>query len=312
MNRGSEAANRPTDRREQAQTNDLAGAPESPPDASDSRRVVVATDTPPGRATGVLMSQVRQQLSDRDQAVLWSLANLRLMTTRQIERLHFREGSRLTQARRCRHTLERLHRFDLTHRLSRRVGGIHAGSSSFVYSLSSRGRRLLGLDGPAGGRRRRPNEPSVAFQDHVLAITELCVQLHDDARGGRFELLGFEPEPACWRRYSGVGGERLILKPDAFVVIADGEFEILNFVEVDLGTEGRTTLRRKGDTYLDYATSGTEQLRSGVFPRVVFLVPDEARAGVVVSALRGVRRGDELFVVGTLERAATVLSGSDS
>jgi hypothetical protein len=309
MNRGSGATDRPTGRLDDRAPGGRSRGLRTSPDATDCRRLVLASETSPGRAGRPSLAFVRAQLSERDVAVLHALASLRLMSARQIERLHFREGSALTQARRSRHTLERLYRCDLVHRLERRVGGLHAGSASFIYSLASRGQRLLELRGPNGGRRRRPNEPSIAFQDHILAVAELCVQLHEAERAGAFELLRFEAEPACWRTYVGAGGERGVLKPDAFVVAGEDEYETLSFVEVDLGTEGTSALRRKGEAYLSYVRSGTEQARSGVFPRTVFLVPDERRAEMVRRALRPIARADELFVIGLDSDAVAVLSG---
>jgi hypothetical protein len=303
------ATGRPAGRGVEGGMNHLPRGHDRTQDATDCLRLLSGAETPPGGRRGRSLRFVREQLSARDEAVLCSLASLRLMTTRQIERLHFREGSALTQARRCRATMERLHDLDLAHRLDRRVGGIRAGSASFLYSLSSRGRRLLDLDGPAGGRRRRPAEPSTAFQDHVLAVADFCVQLHEAERTGAFELVRFQAEPMCWRAYVGVGGERFVLKPDAYTALADGDFETLSFVEVDRGTEGRTTIRRKGEAYLRYAVSGTEQSRSSVFPRVVFLVPDERRAEFVRQALRPIRRSSELFVVGLASDTVSVLSG---
>jgi hypothetical protein len=309
MSRGSEGAGRPTDRLYEQGVDHLDHSRSSAPDATDCLRLGSPNQTLSGRPVGSLRF-VREQLSERDRAVLHSLASLRLMTTRQLERLHFREGSSLTQARRCRFALERLHQLGLVHRLGRRtVGGLHAGSASYIYTLASRGRRLLDLSGPAGGRRRRPAEPSIAFQDHVLAIAELCVRLHEEARRGTYELARFVAEPSCWRTYAGIGGDRQVLKPDAFVQITDAEFETLSFVEVDRGTEGRTAIRRKGEVYLAYALTGSEQAHSGVFPRVVFLVPDEPRADMVRRALTPVRRSDELFVVGLERDASALLSG---
>jgi hypothetical protein len=309
MNGERRPAGRIAGRGDEGVMNHLTRGRERITDASDCLRLVGAAETPPGGRGRRSLRFVREQLSVRDEAVLCSVASLRLMTTRQIERLHFREGSALTQARRCRATMERLHDLDLVHRLDRRVGGIRAGSASYIYSLSSRGRRLLDLDGPAGGRRRRPAEPSTAFQDHVLAVAEFCVQLHEAERTGAFELVRFQAEPMCWRAYVGIGGERVVLKPDAYTALADSDFETLSFVEVDRGTEGRTTLRRKGEAYLSYALSGAEQARSGVFPRVVFLVPNERRAAAVRQALLPIRRSDELFVVGLVGHAVGVLSG---
>ena len=171
-------------------------------------------------------------------------------------------------------------------RLDRRIGGLHAGSAGYIYRLSAKGRRLLDLSGPSGGRRRTLSEPTVRFQDHVLAVAELATGLHEAERCDQLELLRFEAEPACWRRFTGLGGEALTLKPDAFVIAADGDYEHLSFVEVDLDTEGMATIRRKAEVYRRYAGSGREQTEHGVFPRVIFLARTEQRQRLLRSTLQ--------------------------
>lgn len=253
---------------------------------------------------------VARQLTERDLAVLGSLAQLRLLTTTQLERLHFREGSAQTQARRCRRCLARLHDFDLVHRLERRIGGLHAGSSGFIYGLTGWGRRLIGSDGPAGGqRRRRQWEPSPPFQDHVLAVSELFVQLREAERQGQLELIDFIAEPACWRTYLGPDGAPLVLKPDAFVVTAEPDYEHLSFVEVDLGTEGQAAIRSKAERYRRNWLVGQEQRQFGVFPRIVFLAPHAERVAVLHRWLAPAYAQADLFVVGQLDQAPLLLGG---
>jgi hypothetical protein len=229
------------------------------------------------------LAAVAQGLGPRDWAVLHDLATVRLLTGRQVQRLHVADGSTLTQARRGRALLQRLHDLGLLHRLDRRVGGINAGSSGFVYGLSAAGQRLTTNAGPAGGRRlRRPWEPASTFVDHILAVSELYVVLREEERAGRLELLRFQAEPACWRRWSGANGEPLILKPDASVVLGVGDYEEHRFIEMDRSTESRTVLRRKVMATVDYWHAGFEQRGNGVFPRTLWLVLDEKRKAQLV------------------------------
>lgn len=266
------------------------------------------------RAGGEGGSRRVSDLSTRDSAILDSLKQVRLLTARQVERLHFNEGSKLTQTRRSRKTLARLYENGLLHRLERRVGGTYGGSSGFIYCLSARGQRLMRTSGPAGGtRRRRSWEPSAAFLGHILSVGELFVRLKEAQRQGVLELLDFTAEPYCWRTFAGTGGARKALKPDAFVAVAHGDFEHRSFVEVDLGTEGPTTLRNKLQIYLDYARTGSEQVRHDVFPRVLFLAPDEARVRRIIDALRStLRRAPELCVVGRIDDTVELLMGARS
>src|SRR5262245_59168837 len=132
-----------------------AAAPLRPvPDA-----LVLDADSHPSMSAR--LRAVLAELSGRDLAVLRSVAALRLMTTAQVQRLHFAEGSDLTQARRARRCLERLHTHGLFTRLARRVGGVRAGSAGQLHTLSTNGRRLLGLPvhrgaAPAGGDASGP------------------------------------------------------------------------------------------------------------------------------------------------------------
>src|SRR5688572_14607699 len=119
MTPGTGPAGRRTDRRDERPRSNLAGPYGPIPAADDTPRDREPSQTTPGRRPSLPL--IRGQLSERDYAILRSVAGFRLMHARQIERLHFREGSALTQARRCRRSLERLHDFDLIGRLERRI-----------------------------------------------------------------------------------------------------------------------------------------------------------------------------------------------
>ena len=266
--------------------------------------------TPPRRGWGRL-EEVGRELSERDWAVLRDLARVRLLTGRHVQRMHVHDGSPLTQARRTRALLQRLHDHELVARMERQVGGVQAGSSGFVYALAARGQRLVSNKGPAGGGRlRRPWEPSRLFVDHLLAVSELYVALREAEGTKELELLDFQAEPACWRWWLGPGGERLVLKPDAFVAVGVGDYEHRTFVEVDLATESRTVIRRKAETYVAYWQSGVEDERFGVFPRVLFAVPDVRRQEQVVGVLAQLDpEAWQLFRVVLTDEAIWVLSG---
>jgi hypothetical protein len=196
-------------------------------------------------------------------------------------------------------------------RLERRIGGVQAGSSGFVYGLSARGQRLVSGVGPAGGRRlRRPWEPSRLFADHVLGVSELYVRLREAEAAGELELLGFDAEPAGWRWWLGPSGERLALKPDAVVAVGVGNYEYRSFVELDRATESRTVIKRKALTYVSYWQSGTEQQRFGLFPRVVWLAPEARRRTQLVDVLATLEPDVwQLFRVVLVDDAVPTLSG---
>ncbi|HVE45140.1 MAG TPA: replication-relaxation family protein [Acidimicrobiales bacterium] len=255
--------------------------------------------------------RLQAELSERDCELLGSVHRLRLASTRQLERLHFPvppRASRLSAARSCRRTLERLVRERALVRLQRRIGGVRAGSASYVYAIGPVGQRLLGGSGP----RRRFREPSGLFVAHTLAVSELCVQLQETARRGELQVVRLETEPQCWRTSTGLGGLSW-LRPDFFVVLLAGGYEYRWFVEVDLGTEHTPAILRKCRNYEAYYRSGVEQDRHGVFPRALWVAPDEQRAGRIGSAFRqatGITEG--LFVVTAAGRAIEVLAGGQT
>jgi len=258
------------------------------------------------------LAAVRAGLSDRDRAILGDLARVRCLSARQVERLNFQEGSALTQARRSRRTLERLTRLGVLHRFERQIGGVRAGSAGYVYGLSALGQRLVDADGPAGGERRRsPWEPSTNFMAHVLAVSEVYVQLREAERRRELELLAFDAEPRSWR-WDSVSRSPVV-KPDAFVAVGIGRYEERRFLEVDLGTESRPVLKRKAKAYVDYWDSGVEQHEHGVFPRVLFVTDSEQRKEVIVTVLGDLpAEAWTLFQVGEITQTLALFGSTDT
>jgi hypothetical protein len=122
--------------------------------------------------------------------------------------------------------------------------------------------------------------------------------------------LEFVAEPDCWRSFSGRGGGRVLLKPDAYARVASGGYEYLWFVEVDRGNESRPTLKIKCQRYVDYWLSGREDTRSAVFPAIIWLVPDERRADSIAGVIDQLPvDGRRLFRVGLFEDAVEILGG---
>ncbi len=251
-------------------------------------------------------ARLRTELGARDIGVLHDVDRFRLLTSRQLELLHFADSATpLTAARTARRVLRRLTAAGLLHRLERRVGGPYGGSSGYVYALTDAGSRLLD-EGEGGERpRRRLREPSLPFLRHTLAIAELYVELLVQERlRADMALLDVQTEPACWRLWARLDGASEVLRPDLYLALGVGDDELRWFVEVDLASEHLPTLKRKCRAYQAYYDSGVEQMREGVFPRVLWVAPDERRAAQIerlVDQERGLTPG--LFVVATTERA---------
>lgn len=253
------------------------------------------------------LAEVAAALTPTDRAVLDSLRRVRLATGEQLTRLHFADRS--SAARQARRRLARLVERRLVARLDRRIGGVRAGSSGFVYALDVAGQRLLDAETPPRWPRR-PWTPGLPFLAHSLAVTDLYVGLVDAERSGLVDVLDFTTEPACWRSFTDPLGGAAVVKPDAFVCLGVGEFEDRWFIEVDRATEAPSTLARKADVYTAYWQSGGEQASHGVFPRVLWVVPDEARKTVVVDVLaRQPAEAWALFQVVTTDAAVRVLTG---
>lgn len=243
-------------------------------------------------------------LTDREWSVLATLRRTRVATAGQLDRLHFADVSR----RQARATLASMTDRRLLSRLPRVVGGVRAGSAGFVYMLDVAGRRL----DDSGGRITRPWPVGGPFLAHSLAVTELYTALVERVRRSGGQRLDFRTEPACWRSLTGRGGGREVLKPDAEIVLADDQFEDRWFCEVDRATESRPTLGRKLDRYVQYWRTGQEQARTEVFPKVLWIVPDEKRHDVLVDLFgRQPVEAWPLFTVATEAQATDrILAGA--
>jgi hypothetical protein len=95
-----------------------------------------------------------------------------------------------------------------------------------------------------------------------------------------------QQEPASHRAFLGAYGTRQWVKPDLFARIGAGALEDRWFVEVDLGTEHTGTLLAKCQRYLTHSQSGDEQRQHGIYPRVLWAVPDERRTGQLEAVTR--------------------------
>jgi hypothetical protein len=258
-----------------------ASAPNSSPNVSLPRRSNYLTTS---RLDGLEGS-----LLPADYAVLGFVSEVRLATSHQLMRMFWatREADP-TRARAGREALRRLAKARVLHRLPRVVGGVRAGSDGYVYAIGPAGVRLLSR---RGLQLRRYGNPGDRYVAHTLAITEVVVSLHEAHRSGQLELIEVQTEPRCHRSYLGGFGGIATLKPDLFLRLGVGAYEDRLFVEVDLSTEGPGTIAAKLAAYLQHYRSGAEQSESGVYPGVLWLVPDVARAEQFRGILKRQRGG---------------------
>ena len=138
-------------------------------------------------------------------AILASVARFRQLTTSQLRRLHYLQGSlRSKQIRASRH-LKRLNDLGLL----RRVWGLY-DRPEYVYMP--------------------PDSKARASSAHTLDITELYVRL----KGVESATFNFDPEPWCHVQLG-----HMTLKPDFYLDLGSMRY----FGELDRGTEYRLTTR---------------------------------------------------------------------
>ena len=214
-------------------------------------------------------------LSTRDKAILNTIKICKFIKTDQIKRLHCSNlptpySASLSAIR----ALRKLHGYGLIQPLKRRIGGVRAGSSSYVWTLRAAGEELLQMvdNNPPPNCRKQVFEPTFIFLKHTLAVTELYTYLSTETK-----LLKAEFEPDCWRNYSNAYGSNATLKPDLYAVTSSEKYEDYWFFEIDLDTEAPSRIVRKCESYGKYYLAGDIQKQIGVFPKVVWIVTNEKR-----------------------------------
>jgi hypothetical protein len=146
----------------------------------------------------------------------------------------------------------------------------------------------------------------------VLAVAELGVRLYEAERARQVDDLEIETEPDCWRPIVAPHGGRSLLKPDLRIAVGKGDQELHWFVEQDNASEHAPVLIRKCQSYRQAWDDGRIAAELGVFPRVLWVVPDERRAAFVQGAIErtaGLPAG--MFEVATTEEAIGVLIGAE-
>jgi hypothetical protein len=235
------------------------------------------------RISPARLDLISAQLTPLDQAVITLASRTRLCSGGQLQRLFWPGGDGDNQARRARRALGRLTDWRVLDRLPRPVGGTRAGSKGFLYVIGPAGARLL--ERQLGTRIGRLIVPGQRFIAHTLAIAEVVVGLHAAAARGDCDLIEFQCEPTCWRPFPGPMGARLVLRPDLFVRIGRGAYEDHSYLEIDLATEGRGTLLAKCRRYLAHYRSGEDQRQHGLYPKIVWAVPNAGRLDLVASVI---------------------------
>lgn len=231
----------------------------------------------PERISKKQLEEVERRLGDPDKKVLNIIRDYRYLTTDQIRRLHFTESANPTAGLRATsRSLNKLKDMELIASLNRRIGGVYSGSGSYVWKLEPAGEHLLNLITDTIRPRRKNFQPSTYFLAHTLAVSECYVSITEICGGRKVKLTLAQNEPDNWRPYNK-GGKVVSLKPDLFAITVNGGYEDRFFFEIDLATESPVRIIEKCSRYFEYYRSGFEQKQYGVFPLVVWIVPDTAR-----------------------------------
>lgn len=98
------------------------------------------------------------------------------------------------------------------------------------------------------------------------------------------------------------------MKPDLFAITLCDSYEDRWFFEIDLATESPIKIIEKCQRYHQYYRSGLEQKQYGVFPLVVWIVPDGARKESITTHIRTeFAKLPKIFAVITTDELETLL-----
>ena len=122
------------------------------------------------------LEEIAASLNERDKAAISSIQRFRYLMSSQVQRLHFMDAATpsaaLRAASRC---LKKLRELGLVGHLSRRIGGVRAGSGSLVWYITHAGERLIYLQSHTLTPTKRFFEPSPHFLAHTLAVADVAV-----------------------------------------------------------------------------------------------------------------------------------------
>lgn len=248
------------------------------------------------------------ELTAKDQAILTLLSKCRYATTKQIVVLYFKDSEHSRTAfRRANLLLIKLKNLQLINHLERRIGGVRAGSGSFVWCITIKG--LKALHRPQ--RFKNKYEPTAHHLEHTLAVTQVYIFLKLLEEADKIQLEKFDFEPACHRTYATFSGKKIFLKPDSFAQLVLGEYEDSYFLEIDMATESLNRVVNQCKKYIAYYQTGIEQRElHGVFPLVLWVVPDEKRKEAISRKLENeLNNFHPMFQVLTLEEFSEWIGG---
>lgn len=267
----------------------------------------------PRRISKRQLLEIDSRLGERDRQLLAAVQQHRYLMTGQMQRLIFTDAANPSAGlRAASRNLKKLSELGLISSLSRRIGGVRAGSGSFIWYITHAGERLLRLHDNRAFPVRRHCEPSPFFLAHTLAVAEIAIKFTEICREHEPQITALQLEPECWRAYSSAGVS-LSLKPDLYAATTTEEYEDRYFIEVDLDTESPAKIIEKCQKYHAYYRSGLEQEESEMFPLTVWVVPSDSRKEKLIRHLEeAFDKQAKLFAVITCDELEhLILDGGD-
>lgn len=266
----------------------------------------------PTTAAARFSSLVPPPIHPMQARLLALVAAHRFATTTQLARLTALEyASSASALRQTQRHLASLAQQRLLTSLERRVGGWQGGSAVTIWAATTRGQRLVAVnEGEEVLRRQRPREVSTTFLDHLLAITEVRTSIEEAVRQKADTEATVALEPECWRTALSPSGQVQVLRPDLAVTVTSPAYEDRYLVEVDRATENPGRVIATCWRYQEHQAASSQASDGGVFPLVVWLVPNDRRRHRLERAIAhssGLLR--DLFRVIRLDQLPTLIHG---
>jgi hypothetical protein len=222
-------------------------------------------------------------LQPRDLELIQRLANDFLLLTR-------RQVAELLPGRSVRRTNFRLRKLHRAGYISRRYPSGMLMARVPLYYLGPGAAEALGLGGQdikIRQRRRQAIQLKESALPHFLLVDSVHIKFLIASRNcPEFVLLNWVPQYApIWATLNQYG---LPIRPDAYAECRVDALVLRFFVELDRGTERGASIRKKIDSYTQYARSGKfAQHFSAPDFRVLFIAPSQRRAQRLLRIMAG-------------------------
>ncbi len=218
------------------------------------------------------------QLDERDDAILQSLLDHKVLTTDQLKSLFFRS------LRRCQHRLRELKEPGLIASFTPRRG-FGEGRPPACWYLTKHGLAEI-ADAKDVRASDLPWVPDESYRGsrnlpHRLGVNAFFCALVEASRAIEGHCL------TTWRPERHVRTKAAEVKPDGFGRYLHPAGGCEFYLEYDRGTEAVGALSRKLEGYLRLAAGWTKEQDLLGFPNVLVIVPEEVREWEVGSAYRG-------------------------